>query len=119
MRYLCLLLLAAPLAAQSLAGVWDATVRVNRSEIPFRMEFSGSGPDVEGSFFNGEEKLTSTRGRFENNRLVLYFDYYAGKLEATWHDGRLTGSYAGPSGAYPFQAKRFTPSPVEDRDVPS
>src|SRR6266436_5137806 len=101
MRYICLLLLAAaPLTAQSLAGVWDATVTVNRSEIPFRMEFSGSGPDVQGSFFNGEEKLTSTRGRFENNQLVLYFDYYAAKLEAAWRDGELTGSYRRPSGTY-------------------
>jgi thiol-disulfide isomerase/thioredoxin len=83
------------------------------------MEFSGSGPDVQGSFFNGEEKLTSTRGRFENHRLVLYFDYYAGKLEAVWQGGRLTGAYARPSGAYPFQARRFTPSPVAYQDVPS
>jgi thiol-disulfide isomerase/thioredoxin len=111
MRYpACLLLTASTLAAQSLSGVWDATVTVNHRDVPFRMELAGSGPDVQGSFFNGDEKLTSTRGNFVNHRLVLYFDYYAGKLEAIWHDGRLTGFYSRPSGTYPFEAKPFTPS---------
>jgi len=83
------------------------------------MEFSGSGRDLQGSFFNGDEKVTSTSGRFDNQRLILNFDYYAGKLEAVWKDGQLTGSYARPSGSYPLHAKRFTPAPAAHRNVPS
>src|SRR4051812_30321474 len=90
--------------AQSLAGLWDASVKVNDTSIPFRMEFSGAGADIKGSFFNGEQKITSTSGRFENGSLVLNFDYYASKLEATWKDGMLDGQYVRDGRIYPFNA---------------
>src|SRR5213594_1585015 len=99
--------------AQSVAGLWDATVIVNKNEIPFRFEIAGSGAAIKGSFFNGDEKVTSTSGTFENGSLTLSFDEYGSKLEATLKDGRLEGQYSrGTRGApYPFQAKRFAPAP--------
>jgi peroxiredoxin len=119
--FLAFLALPAPAAAQSLNGLWDATVVVNNGiEIPFRMELSGSGADAKGSFFNGDEKVTSTTGRFENGALTLSFDEYGTKLEATLKDGRLDGQYnRGTRGApYPFQAKKFAPVPVGDTKIP-
>jgi thiol-disulfide isomerase/thioredoxin len=115
------LVLPASARAQSLNGLWDATVIVNGVEIPFRFELSGTGTSAKGSFFNGDEKLTSTTGSFENGALVLSFDEYETKLEATLKDGRLEGQYSrGTRGApYPFQAKRFTPVKVEAANVPS
>jgi thiol-disulfide isomerase/thioredoxin len=115
------LVCAAPSGAVgSLAGIWDATVAVNGLQIPFRMELSGKGPGVKGSFFNGDEKVTSSSGRFENGSLVLNFDSYAAKLEATLTEGRLEGRYDRGAGRfYPFQAKRFSPSPVVRTGVPS
>ena len=94
-RFLLAALLATTpaLVAQSLAGLWDATVTVNGVEIPFRMEFSGAGSGVKASFFNGDEKNTSSGGRFENGSLLASFDYYNSRLEATWKDGRLGGAY--------------------------
>ncbi len=110
-------------AAQSLAGLWDATVTLNNGalEIPFRFELSGSGSNIKGSFFNGDEKVTSTSGRLENGSLVLSFDEYGTMLEATVKDGRLEGEYSrGTRGApYPFQAKRFSPVPAGDANIPS
>src|SRR6266496_6580707 len=80
----------APIAvAQSLSGSWDATVVVNGLEIPFRMEFAGD----RGSFFNGDEKVTSTSGHFTDGSLVLNYDHYGTKLEATLKDGALEGRY--------------------------
>jgi thiol-disulfide isomerase/thioredoxin len=118
-----LVTLPAPAGAQSLAGMWDATVTVNNSglEIPFRMEFSGSGAAVKGSFFNGDEKVTSTTGKFENGALLLTFDEMGTTLEATLKDGRLEGQYSrGTRGTpYPFVAKRFAPAPTGDKDIPS
>jgi len=115
------LVLPASARAQSLNGLWDATVIVNGVEIPFRFELSGTGTSAKGSFFNGDEKLTSTTGSFENGALVLSFDEYETKLEATLKDGQLEGQYSrGTRGApYPFQAKRFTPVKVEAANVPS
>src|SRR5438552_12961724 len=84
------------------------------------MEVAGTGSAVKGSFFNGDEKVTSTSGQFENGALVLSFDEYGTKLEATLKDGRLEGQYSrGTRGApYPFQAKRFAPAPVGDAPIP-
>jgi thiol-disulfide isomerase/thioredoxin len=118
--WLGVLVSAAPAPPPSLAGIWDATVVVNGLEIPFRMELAGKEPNVRGSFFNGDEKVTSASGRFENGSLVLSFDSYATKLEATLKEGRLEGKYDRGNGRfYPFQAKRFTPSPVPVKGVPS
>src|SRR5947207_7226414 len=113
--------LVPPAAAQSLSGLWDAVVRVNDVEVPFRMEFSGSGGDVKGSFFNGVDRLTSTSGSFENGSLVLSFDEYETRLEARLTDGVLEGQYLrGTRGApYPFRAKRFTPTPADAANVPA
>jgi hypothetical protein len=49
-RFLAAIVFAfAPAAmAQSLTGLWDATVVLNGLEIPFRMEFGGQGATVHG-----------------------------------------------------------------------
>src|SRR5438093_1336522 len=113
--------LPAPVEAQSVDGLWDASVVVNGGiEVPFRFEIAGTGPAIKGSFFNGDEKVTSTSGQFENGALVLSFDEYGTKVEAMLKDGRLEGQYSrGTRGApYPFQAKRFAPVPVGDAPIP-
>jgi thiol-disulfide isomerase/thioredoxin len=114
----------APLTiAQSLAGLWDATVKVNSLEVPFRFEISGDKSNISASFFNGDAKFTSSSGTYANGSLTLIWDYTASKLEATVHDGVIEGSFyrAGRDAKtiYPFQAKRFTPSPLTTEDVPS
>jgi thiol-disulfide isomerase/thioredoxin len=110
-----------PALAQSLAGLWDATVVVNTLEIPFRFEIAGQGAGLRGSFFNGDEKVTSTTGAFENGTLTLSFDEYGSTLIATLTDGRLEGEYnRGTRGApYRFHAKRFAPVVVGDANIPS
>ena len=100
--------------------MWDATVTVNGADIPFRIEIAGDATTLRGSFFNGDEKVTSTRGRLEGNVLTLEFDDYATKLEATYKDDRLEGRYdRGPRGFYPFQAKRFAAAAASAERVPS
>jgi len=118
---LALVTFPARAGAQALNGLWDATVVVNGVEVPFRMELSGSGSDVKGSFFNGDERVTSTRGRFEKDALVLSFDEYGTQVEAALKDGRLEGEYTrGTRGApYPFQARKFAPVPVGDTKIPA
>ena len=109
--------------AQSINGLWDATVLVNNGalEIPFRFELSGSGANVKGSFFNGDEKTTSTSGSFQNGTLALSFDELGTRLDARLKDGRLEGEYSrGTRGApYPFAAKRYTPVAAGETNIPS
>jgi len=115
------LFVALPVQAQSTspAGLWDAAVVVGGLEIPFRFEIAGNGSSIAGSFFNGDEKVTSTGGKFENGSLTLNFDHYATAIEAVLVNGRLAGAYNRANGFYPFYAKRFAPSPAFPNEVPT
>jgi thiol-disulfide isomerase/thioredoxin len=108
---------AAP--AQNLTGLWDASITLNGHEIPFRMEFSGHPPAVSGSFFNGDEKITSTSGSLDKGDLLLTFDYYGAKLQATLKDGVLTGAYVRGARSLPFHARPFVPPTAGTAQVPS
>ncbi len=114
---------AVPVAAHAQApaptGLWDAAVVVNGLEIPFRFEIAGNGSSVSGWFFNGDEKVLSTGGRFENGTLTLNFDHYATSVEASLVNGRLAGTYNRATGFYPFYAKRFAPPAAFPNEVPA
>src|ERR1700733_14913894 len=102
------LLLVAPAAwAQSVAGLWDAAINFNGTEIPFKLELSGDGSSVKGWFFNGDDREVSNSGKLENGSLVLNFDSYLAKLTATVKNGVLDGEY-GPllKKHYAFPATR-------------
>ncbi|MCU1384760.1 MAG: Redoxin domain protein [Acidobacteria bacterium] len=123
LAFVTLLVIPSRAGAQSVTGLWDATVLVNNGalDVPFRFELSGSGANVKGSFFNGDDKTTSTSGSLENGKLTLNFDELGTSLEATLKDGRLEGQYSrGTRGApYPFAAKRFVPAAAGEKNVPS
>ena len=115
------LLMASAALAQPPSGLWDATVTVNDIEIPFRFELSGEAPNIRGAFFNGDDKVPSTGGRFENGTLLLNFDQYASRLEATCKDGALEGKYGRANRAYAFHATHAAssvPAPAQ-ANVPS
>jgi thiol-disulfide isomerase/thioredoxin len=112
------LTLASAASAQPLAGLWDATVVSGGLQIPFRMEFAGDSAAIRGSFFNGDDKVTSNGGQFSDGHLVLNFDYYAAKLDATFKDGVLDGTYTRAGRPAAFHARRFAPSPLTEADVP-
>jgi thiol-disulfide isomerase/thioredoxin len=113
------LLLAAPLLtapaarAQSIAGMWDATINFNDTEIPFKMGISGDGANVKGWFFNGDDKEISNSGKLENGALELNFDSYLAKLTATVKNGVIEGEY-GPilKKMYRVKATRETGKPT-------
>lgn len=99
---LSVLAIAPVLGAQSLNGVWDGTVTVNKLQIPFKFELVSDGHGVKGTFFNGEERFTSTSGEFSGDSLTLTWDYFAATLEARLINGALDGVYA---------RKRSAPAP--------
>jgi thiol-disulfide isomerase/thioredoxin len=124
--FAALLLAAAPLTfAQSstdIAGRWDATIQINGVETPFPLEITGSGANITGSFFNGDDKYTSTKGSYQNGKLVLNWDYYAATLEATMKDGVLDGQYAGTrrmKGPFAIHAKRTVPEGPSTASAPN
>jgi thiol-disulfide isomerase/thioredoxin len=90
---LTLTALATVAQARPLAGLWDGKVRYDELTIEFPIELSGSGKNVRGSFFNGDERVTSTQGTQTGDTLVLEFADYATQLNAHEQDGVLEGTY--------------------------
>jgi thiol-disulfide isomerase/thioredoxin len=88
-----LFLLTPAMWAQSIVGLWDATVEVNGKQIPFHIEFAGDGASVKGWFFNGSDREVSTSGKYENGSLVLNFDSYASVLKLTRSGAAMDGTY--------------------------
>ena len=104
----------------SLAGRWDATIVVNDLEIPFAFEIADDGQTVQGTFFNGELRITSTGGRFDDDTLSLAFDQYATSIEASYANGQLEGRYErGARRSYPFHARPATPIEAASAEAPS
>jgi thiol-disulfide isomerase/thioredoxin len=121
-----LLLTAAPAStappAPKISGLWDATVVVNGAEIPFRFEIQQNGSGVRGFFFEGDRRVGSTSGSFEDGNLKLGYDFLNTTLEAKLVGGRLEGTYRNnrPKAVpMPFRAHRFMPEPpAAQQNVP-
>ncbi|HXA52723.1 MAG TPA: TlpA disulfide reductase family protein [Candidatus Acidoferrum sp.] len=106
--------------SQSLSGLWDATVQVNDLTVPFRIELTTSSTEAKGAFFNGDDRVDSSAGTFQDHVLRLEYDYLATHLQATLQDdGTLTGDYGREGRLYPFRARRFAPSTLSADDVPA
>ncbi len=112
--------------AKSLEGRWDATVIINNTVIPFRLDLSGSGSKFTGSLFNGDIPVTPTSSRIENGAIVLNFEHYLTKITATLKDGELDGEVEGRFGdrdrylsSSPFHATRHVAATVTSAKVPS
>lgn len=110
--------LFAQTSSPSLEGLWSATVTVDNCDIPFRIGFS-TDSGVHGWFFNGDEKVPSTSGVFENGSLALRFDHYATRLEAQFANGELTGTYGREGRAYPFHAVPYRASAISTEQAPN
>jgi peroxiredoxin len=113
------LLLIASAAAQKLDGLWDATVKVNDVQIPFRMEFAGTGASVSADFFNGDERVPSSGGELRDGTLRLDFASYANQLQATVTKDSIDGRYGREGRWYEFHAHPAMPIVAGTKDVPN
>jgi len=91
------LLVLAPLAtaprAASIDGLWDAVLVTQDAEIPFRFEIAVKGTDAQGSFFEGDRKVTSSSGTLTNNVAKFEYDLLNTILELNVNGDELTGTY--------------------------
>ncbi len=119
------LALAVPAHAQggSPAGQWDAVVGVsnNTIEIPFRFEIVNVNGSYRGYFFDGDVKVPSQPGTFENGAVDLRFDQYGARVVATLKGETLEGKYdRGTRGAaYSFKAVRAVTPKTPAGKVPN
>jgi len=105
---------------QSLAGLWDATISFNGQDIPFRLQISGDGSNLQGWLFNGDDKVVASGASSHDGSLVLNFDSYAAKLDLQVQDGALVGQY-GPmlKKNYPVAAHRHQAGASASATAPS
>jgi len=111
--------LAAPGMADNLAGRWDGTMQFDDYRISFPIEFSGEGAHVKASFFNGDERVTSTAGKLDGNTLSVRFEHYATELDATVTDGVLKGTYGNKrNGFHDIEARPHQDAPLIPTKTP-
>jgi thiol-disulfide isomerase/thioredoxin len=105
-------------------GRWDASLVNNGPTVPFRLDISGSGPTLKGTFYDGFKPYEgTTSASFQNGVLTLKAEHYLTTITARLKDERLTGDVLlqGPNFhiKYGFEAKRHLDSTARVEDVPS
>ncbi|MBI3492773.1 MAG: hypothetical protein HY047_13500 [Acidobacteria bacterium] len=98
--------------AASVNGLWDATIVAGDATVPFRFEIATTGADVQGFFFEGDQKVGSSEGTFADGVLKLVYDHLNTTLELKLSGDTLTGTYVNNRpNARPqdVQMRRFTP----------
>jgi peroxiredoxin len=110
-------------SAASVNGRWDATLTLNGSVIPFRLDISGDGPTLKGTLYNGDDQEFTTDAAFANGTLVLNQEHYLTKITATLKDGELQGKIQmrndQTSEGSAFHAKRYVASAPAASGAPS
>ena len=113
-----------PNTAASLDGRWDATLVSQGSTIAFRLDISGSGPTLKGTFYNGFTPYDgTTAASFQDGNLTLNIDHYLSKISATLKDGKLDGNLSstgrGGGSHYEFHATKHVDSNESAANVPN
>jgi hypothetical protein len=109
---------------ESVDGRWDASLISNGTVIPFRLDISGSGAAVKGTFFDGFKPYDgTTSGTFQDGKLVLNVEHYLTTITATLNNGQLTGNVVTQSRSsntqYGFQATRYAAPAAASVAAPS
>ena len=99
-------------AADAVDGRWNASLDHNGTEIPFRLDISGSGTALKGTLYDGFEPYEgTTSATFHDGKLVLNIEHYLTTITATVEDGQLVGNVVMQSRSqateYGFKATRY------------
>ncbi len=98
-------------------GRWDAVISHNGIDIPFRLDISGAGAKLRGTFYDGFKHYDgTTSASFQDGKLTLNIEHYLTTIDASLNDGKLSGTAMtagrGPSGEYAFHATRHVDQKV-------
>jgi thiol-disulfide isomerase/thioredoxin len=111
-------------SAEILDGRWDASLLNNGPAVPFRLDISGSGPTLKGTFYDGFRPYdATTSASFQDGKLVLSAEHYLTTINATLKDGDLAGTTVlqGPGYIlkYDFHAVRHIETAAASVNAPS
>jgi thiol-disulfide isomerase/thioredoxin len=110
--------------SESIDGRWDASLDNHGTQIPFRLDISGSGPTLKGVFYDGFKPYDgTTSATFQDGKLTLNIEHYLTTITATVSNGALAGNVVtisrGGNANYGFQATRHVESAAAPVDAPS
>lgn len=75
-------------------GIWQGTIKNNSGEtVAFTLEVKRDGDKVIGELVNGDERIASTNGSFDDGKLNLRYDFYDAGLTATIDGDHLQGTF--------------------------
>jgi thiol-disulfide isomerase/thioredoxin len=111
-------------SSDAIVGRWDAALINNGPAVPFRLDISGEGKTLKGTFYDGFRPYdATTSASFKDGMLVLEAEHYLTTIKASLHDGQLTGTtqLQGPgySLQYDFQAVRHVDAPATAASGPA
>jgi len=111
-------------AEEGIDGRWDAALLNNGPAVPFRLDISGSGPTLKGTFYDGFRPYdATTSASFKDGTLVLKAEHYLTTITATLKDGELNGTtqLQGPGYGlkYDFHAVRHVEAAASTVQAPS
>jgi len=112
------------IASESIDGRWDASLDNHGTQIPFRLDISGSGPSLKGTFYDGFNPYDgTTSATFQDGKLTLNIEHYLTTITATVNNGSLTGNVVtisrGGNANYGFQATHHVETAAAHVDAPS
>jgi thiol-disulfide isomerase/thioredoxin len=112
------------LEGEAIDGRWDAALVANGPDVPFRLDLSGAGATLKGTFYDGFHPYDGTSSAsFRDGKLTLRADHYLTTISATLKDGDLTGeaNLQGPGYTlkYGFHAVRHVDVPAQAITAPS
>lgn len=94
-------------------GRWSATLKVGQVPVPFRLDLVNQGATATGYLFDGEQRIASSAGSYQDGKLHLHFDLYNSDLEATVRGTVMDGTYTRRGGKKTTErtvtAVRYTP----------
>jgi len=111
-------------ASVPIDGRWDAILDNHGTQISFRLDISGAGPSLKGTFYDGFKPYDgTTSATFQDGKLVLNIEHYLTTINATLKDGQLTGNVITQSRStnaeYGFEARRHAEAVATSANVPS
>jgi hypothetical protein len=81
--------------SESIDGRWDASLDNHGTQIPFRLDISGSGPTLKGTFYDGFKPYDgTTSATYQDGKLTLSIEHYLTTITASVNNGALTGMWS-------------------------
>ena len=113
---------AVPAAQQTASGpdgLWTGTAQQKDDAVPFQLQITGTGDEVQGALLNGKQRSLSSSGSYSDGHLILHFDYFANTIDAVVQDGVLTGTFGRTGRFVPINARLNADPPAPSANAPN